>query len=262
MISRTACLAGLGSLALLTALVAARPATPAAPAPRTAPAAKTRTLLSTAATQSFWRRYSCAPLWQLSSSGNSARSGFFGQSGFRIDFALLRVQRDASNPNIYRVEGKSRCLKNIAVPFEGVIVLKQVYQAPAEANTPSRYTVVGTFEFVEQRIARNTGTYRGTVSADVAPDGSSLALTRIEGSSVGLCGYKFEGQWRSTEGEVERVVWADNWRTLASQVFHDFEMGDRMPSINPKYAERGWSRYWDNDEWWAESPAANARLSL
>ncbi|RAK70389.1 hypothetical protein [Hymenobacter edaphi] len=262
MISRTTCLAGLGGWALLTALVAARPAAPAPPVGRAVPAAKTRVLLSATAAQSFWRRYSCAPLWQLSSSGNSARSGFFGRSGFRIDFALLRVQRDADNPHIYRVEGKSRCLKNMAVPFQGVIVLKQVYQAPMEPNTLPRYTVVGTFEFVEQRIARNTGTYRGTVAADVTPEGSRLGLANIEGSPVGFCGYKFEGQWRSTEGEVERVVWADNWRTLAGQIFQDFEIGDRMPSINPKYAERGWSRYWDNDEWWADTPGTSARLSL
>ncbi|MCC3160060.1 hypothetical protein LJ737_22675 [Hymenobacter sp. 15J16-1T3B] len=259
MMFRSACLIGLGSCALLTALLAARPA-PSSGGGRPARAAATtsRTRLSEAAAQSFWRRYSCSRLWQVAPGRVGAQSGFFGRSGFRIDFALLQVQRDAGNPNVYRVEGKSRCLKNIAVPFEGVIVLKQMYQAPAEG--PGRYTVVGTFEFVEERIARNTGTYRGTVAADVAVEGNGLSLTRIEGSPAGGCGFKFEGQWRSTEGEVERVVWADNWRALAQQVFADFEMGDRMPSINPKYRERGWSSFWENDEWWTETPRASLSL--
>lgn len=263
--TRTVCLAGFGAAVLLAGLMAARPAAPGPTAPAAArPAAPRRaSLLSATATQQFWRRHQLNTLLQLDRrNGQGAQSGFFGNDGFRLDVALLQVQRDASNPHVYRVEGKSRCLKKIAVPFQGVIVFSKVYQAPAQAGEPPRYTLVGSFEFEEERIARNTGTYRGTLTTDVQMEDGRLQYSYVEGSPANRCGARYKGQWRSTEGEVETVVWAQNWRALANQVFLDFEVGERMPSINRKYANRGWNQFWENDEWWADSPAATTRISL
>ena len=263
-------LAGLGAWALVgTMLLAARPAAPtrrAASRLLSAPPKKAaaRKLLTGVAAQDFWRHHNLASLWQLNAQqGGRPQPGFFGREGFKIEFALLQVQRVAGQPHLYRVEGKTRCLKNIAVPFSGLIMLRQVYRVPVEAGQPATYTVVGSFEFEEARIARNTGTYRGSVAVDLTNlDGGPLSYAAVAGSPANFCGYKFDGQWRSTGGDVERVVWAAEWRTLAQQLFEDFEVGDRMPAINRKYADRGWSNYWENDEWWADSPAAGAGLSI
>lgn len=258
-------LLGLGGWALLGAgLLAARPAAPEdAPARLgrvSAPPKKpvgARRLLTGAAAQGFWRQHDLAPLWRMDvRQGSRPLPGFFGQEGFKIEFALLQVQRVAGQPHVYRVDGKSRCLKNVAVPFSGAIVLRQVYRGPTEDGQPT-YTIVGSFEFTEARIAPNTGTFRGTVATDLTPlEGGQFSFARVEGSPANACGYKFDGQWRSTGGEVERVVWAAQWRTLARQLFDDFEVGDRMPAISRKYADRGWNNYWENDEWWTDSPGA------
>jgi hypothetical protein len=263
----TTVLGGLGSGALLLGLLAALPvALPLAPA--SVPAARAGATagakgskpLAASATQAFWRQYNLSSLWQLQPGSSRPLNGFFGREGFRIELALLSVRRDAQQPQLYHVQGKSRCLKNLAVPFHGTIQLRQVYQAPADGQNPS-YTVVGSFAFTEAPIARNTGTYRGTFAADLAlVERGRLDYGRVEGSKAGGCGYKFDGQWRSTEGNTEPVVWGQDWRTLGEQFFGDFMMGDRTPSINRKYAERGWNRYWENDEWWADSPGATAQI--
>lgn len=256
------------SIGLLAAHPAAHPAAPGSPSARpgraaAAPKKPASKPLTAAAAQDFWRHHNLAPLWQLQArQGGRPQPGFFGKEGFKMEFALLRVQRVAGQPHVYRVEGKTRCLRNIAVPFSGSIVLRQVYRVPVAAGQPPVHTVVGSFEFEEARIARNTGVFRGTIAADVTVEDGQLITAWAEGSPAASCGYRFSGQWRSPAGDAEPVVWAERWRTLAQQLFDDFEVGDRTPSINRKYADRGWSNYWENDEWWADSPGAGPGLSL
>ena len=50
------------------------------------------------------------------------------------------------------------------------------------------------------------------------------------------------------------MLWANEFAPVASAVLGDFDIGGRMATVNPKYRHYGWTEYFENDEWWAESP--------
>lgn len=243
---------------------AVKPAAKATPKPGAAVKPQPKTAPSPAASkaQAFFRRVNLAPLLRFNpAEGSSAvMNGFYSYEYWRLEFVLLSVKRDAKQPNVYHVRGKSR-LKRRVTPFSGTITLTgyaalpkpNLYDLPYQPWRPA--TVSGTFAFRETSGRR--GVFSGQVDMDVAPDRDrqvrSWCCSPDNETRGG--GILFEGQWRSGKEQVP-VIWKDDLFGLARQILTDFEIGSRDVEINHKYARKGWDTYWENEEWWAESPVA------
>ncbi len=204
-------------------------------------------------------------------------NGFYGPSRYRIELAMLQLTRDARQPTLYHVQGKSR-YKKVIRPFSGTITLAQVVKQPEYSareiaassdwdqleNLPNMYTAIGQYELREASTQRGAGVYCGTVALDfrVEENGQVVQKSR-HGKTLTQGGeLKYAGTWTSnaTSRNVP-VTWVGNFLSYRGpQGFSDFNIGDRGISINPKYAHLGWNNFWENDEWWVDAPPASARL--
>lgn len=86
--------------------------------------------------------------------------------------------------------------------------------------------------------------------------GAVLEKAPTKGSGLVLSGH-----WQEANDKAGRpfLVSSDVF-LLSTGLIDDFGIGDRGAQVNPKYAKLGWSTYWENDEWWADSP--KPKLSL
>lgn len=219
------------------------------------------------------RETDLAPLLQPASytdedgnrSAGQAMSGFFGPEHRRIEFVFTRVQRDAQNPALYHIQGLDRYKKRV-LPLTGTIELQQLAPLQPLEKSPNEltgaYAATGRFELREGGTGSGNGVFRGQVALDFGggqarkPELATWGFTPESMAARGA-GSRFEGQWTSNQtGQQKAVLWADGAGlfTIAQEVFADFKVGERGPEINEKYAKLGWSDYWENDEWWTESP--------
>ncbi|KAA9327513.1 hypothetical protein F0P96_16150 [Hymenobacter busanensis] len=213
----------------------------------------------------FARQYNLATIWQPGADEHSdvSKNGFFGADYYRIEMALLRVERDPQRPELLRVSGKNRFKQRIT-PFSGTITVEQVQPLKFKGTFPDsvhNYTLTGRFVFDENPQVAGAGQFSGTVRAEFEVDahGQATALSYVESDidARESFGYEFKGQWRGANGRQKPVLWADNFYYLAHEVLSDFDIGEREINISPKYVKRGWDRFWENDEWWAEAPTAS-----
>ncbi|RAK70388.1 hypothetical protein [Hymenobacter edaphi] len=195
-----------------------------------------------------------------------AMNGFFGSDHYRIEFVFTRVERDAHNPALYHIRGKDRYKKRVS-PLEGTIELTQLRPLKPLKDYPNSdmtaaYAGTGRFELREGAEGNGSGVFRGKFAVDFGR-GSEQKLELAtwgfteESMAARRAGSRFEGQWISNQTrKTKPVLWADGngLFAIAQDVFADFNVGERGPEINEKYARLGWNTYWENDEWWAETP--------
>ena len=218
--------------------------------------------------------------------------GFFGPDHYRFTVVITEAHRDPQHPTVYQVQGKCRYRKNIR-PFTGTLTIRQVVDADAfysvqdQSFIPVRtdsmsaetwqaayekatgqasfYSLRAQLQWQEAR-AENSGIFEGEAVLNffVAPKhrvgyAGAPALTEGEparGSSLLLRG----ARRNMTTQQVKQFVVADDVFAAAPDVYKDFGTGDRGQEINPKYAKLGWNNYWENDEWWADSPKPGLNL--
>ena len=222
------------------------------------------------------RKHDIGPLLQsVTANGDTAiqvQNGFFGPAGYRIEMALTKMQRDARQPGVFQVQGKSR-YKKVITPFSGTIVITQLLDQPkyspqevaeGSQNQPNMYTAVGNFELREDARQRGAGVFRGKVALDfvIDDDNSVRQMMQTMHTLTQGGGVKYAGTWtNNATGKVQPVVWVENiFAYQGPQVFRDFTVGERDVDFNPKYAKLGWNTYWQNDEWWIDAgkPALHA----
>lgn len=223
-----------------------------------------------AASADFLHRYDLADLLQNKAGQPEeqvqAMNGFYGPDHYRLEVALLRLERDPQHPNHYLVQGKDR-YKGIITPLAGSLTLTKV-RVIQQTNTDTNgkpevlkaYAVSGTYELREDPTTHGAGVFRGRVAVDMMlNEGQPIAETLSDSLSKGGM-TTFDGTWTSlTTGQRKPATWVANlFNYQGPQIASDFFIGERDPSINPKYAKLGWNKFWENDEWWAESPGALA----
>lgn len=221
------------------------------------------------------RRHNLAPLLQAKEEGDSAltvQNGFFGTGRYRIEMAFTSVQRDARQPNVFRVRGKSR-YKKVITPFSGLVTITQLIKQPTytakevaegSQNQPNMYTAIGSYELREDATQRGAGIFRGKVALDVLldQDGSTREMMQTMHTLTQGGGLKYDGSWtNNATGRMQPAMWVRNiFAYQGPQVFSDFTVGERDVDFNPKYAKLGWNTYWQNDEWWVDAPKATVSL--
>ncbi|MGI4862986.1 MAG: hypothetical protein ACRYFZ_03630 [Janthinobacterium lividum] len=218
----------------------------------------------------FLRRYDLADLLQNKEGQPEgqveAMNGFYGPDHYRLEVALLRMERDPQHPNHYLVQGKDR-YKGVITPLAGSLTLTQVrvrQQTVIDENgkpeVTKAYAVSGTYELREDPTTHGAGVFRGRVAVDMMlyegrPVGESLSDSLSKGGMT-----TFDGTWTSlSTGQRKPATWVANlFNYQGPQIASDFFIGERDPSINPKYAKLGWNKFWENDEWWTDSPGTLA----
>jgi hypothetical protein len=246
-----------------------------------------RPLASLAATQAtapiadaatFLASNNLAPLWQADfgqhenqQSRPTILDGFYGAEHRHISVILERVQRDAAQPNVFRVQGRTRYKKNIT-PFDGTITVDVVKPLKAfldldsvEEASARSYTATARFELREDPATNGAGTYQGTAQMDFYRLASGkLDLIRTLPDTdlpTGGGGLLFRGQWMSVRtGRRQAVAFATYAQAVLPDALKDLYIGERDETLNPKYAGLDWSEAWENEEWWAKP--AKPSLSL
>lgn len=227
------------------------------------------------------RKYDLGPLLQTvhptgdSTMQNHAQNGFFGPTHHRIEVVITGARRDSKQPECYYLAGKTR-YRGIIMPFEGMLTIRQLLNQPRwskrelaydhsshDYNHDARYTALGNFVLREDSLRKNSGIFRGKVAIDwgLDSDGNNPGqVSRTDHTLTERGGIKYEGNWTQYgTTNAKEVVWVDDMYGYGQvqhllENFMIFKFGERDPEINPKYAKLGWNTYWENDEWWADSP--------
>jgi hypothetical protein len=215
------------------------------------------------------------------SKGDYALNGFRGKVKYRTEVVVQQVRQDSHNPAVYYLAGLSRTRWQIT-PFQGQVTLETLSREPlpTEAdqayvkewsmsvlsigsvrnpdNEPvARYAVGGRVTLQERGEKGISQIFTGTLVAELAlTKGGKIVLNNpfLHGPSQGG-GLKYEGSWVPSRGSrVQPAVWVSSIIGYSPNIFGDLTIGEREFDFNPKYAKLGWNTYWENDEWWADSP--------
>lgn len=217
----------------------------------------------------------------------SVLDGFFGASPQRLSLAILKATRDSLQPSCYHIVGKARYKQQIT-RFEGEMQFIRVADYydqglllsqggdEFEQDTTSEdghitnaraYSAAATFRLTSPAPATQVLTGQilldfwvmsdGTVGEMHSPaEGIVLEKAPTKGSGLLL-----KGAWHDAAANSQKPFLASRDIFLLSPgIIGDFGIGDRGAEVNPKYAKYGWNTYWENDEWWADSPKVALNL--
>lgn len=231
------------------------------------------------------RGYDLSPLWQNNDGEDRIKpvfEGFFGPDHYHFAMAFTQVTRDANDPAVYHVLGKCRYRQNIR-PFSGQLTVrriadlsypgflqaKSILESRATDSVNGRtYTAHAQLQLREEQ-KENSGIFEGEVLLDfyTVPSQKPNFVTVFDHEGIDErfptrgCGLLLRGKRRNvTTGQIKSFTVAPWVSAVAPDVFKDFMLDERMGEINPKYAKLGWSEYWNNDEWWADSPKPHLNL--
>jgi hypothetical protein len=232
--------------------------------------------------------HNLAVLWQhydtIGVHPNPTFEGYLGPDRYRFAMVFNQVQRDPHNPILYQVKGKCRypTSKNIR-PFSGTLTVRQItnlnypgflqYRAEQfsegiDSLAGRTYTARAQLQLWEEK-KENSGLFEGEVLLDFyiipgqAPD--YVYVFSHEGFDDQLptrgAGLIVQGKRLNlTTGQVKSFLVSPRLAAIAPRIFKDFMLDERMGQINPKYAKLGWAEYWENEEWWADSPKPSLNL--
>ena len=254
---------------------AAQPAWP--PLPQALPATDTLT----PAMRAVLRGHDLAQLWQHPSEAAERQldpfEGFFGPEHYHFALVLTQVTRDAADPAVYHLAGKTRYFPSHGIrPFTGTLTVRQLAALSypgflaAQSRMQSRaadslhgqlYTAHARLQLREVPAA-SSGVFEGEALLDFytvpgQPAGYVYVFDHegtddrlpTRGGNVVLRG----SRRNLTTGQVKPFVVSPDVAAVAPGVLQDFMLDERMGQINPRYARLGWADYWQNDEWWADS---------
>ena len=224
-------------------------------------------------------------LWQNNDGeyrNRPAFEGFFGSDHYHFAMAFTQVTRDPNDPALYHILGKCRYRQHIR-PFSGTLTVRQITDLSYPGFLQSRaviaeraadsvdgrtYSARARLQLQEEH-KENSGIFEGEVLLDfyTVPAQRPNYVTVFEHEGIDErfptrgSGLLLRGNRRNVStGQVKSFSVAPNVATVAPDVFKDFMLNERMGEINPKYAKLGWNEYWNNDEWWADSPKPKLNL--
>ena len=208
--------------------------------------------------------------------------GFFGPDHYHFAMAFTQVERATNDPAVYHVLGKCRYRQNIR-PFSGTLTVRRItdlsypgfLQAKsilenraADSVGGHTYTARAQLQLREEQ-KENSGIFEGEVLLDfyTVPGLQPNLVTVVDHDGIDErfptrgCGLLLRGKRRNVStGQVKSFAVAPWVTAVAPDVFKDFMLDERIGQINPKYARLGWNEYWNNDEWWADSPKPSLNL--
>jgi hypothetical protein len=213
---------------------------------------------------------------------NPSFEGIFGPDDYRFGMVFNEVTRDPADPARYLVRGKCNYHKSKNIrSFSGTLTVRRLvdlkypgflrsvsYPDVADTLQGRLYTAHAQLQLRETPQA-NSGIFEGEVVLDfyVIP-GQPANYVYVHGHE----GYEDQLPTRGgkllvrgkrlnvTTGQVKSFLVGPELGAIAPYIFKDFMLDERMGQVNPKYAKLGWNEYWQNDEWWADSPRPHLNL--
>lgn len=169
--------------------------------------------------------------------------GFIGPTYQRFYLHYTSIQKDATNPCVYRVVGKTRVKMNIC-PFTGTItVLKARLNKAPNADFPQfrEGELTCRVELAEDRRQPGSGTIRGTLTTAFYLDKQGQPqYNLLEIYADGYSNNECTGTWTSyASGQAKTCNWGDFYIPNAGPLrFSDTEF-----QIAPQYRANGWQTY-------------------
>ncbi|MDO7887112.1 hypothetical protein [Hymenobacter cheonanensis] len=261
-------------------------AQPANPLAATQPTLATLADSLTPEMQATLRRVDLSSLWKKA----GVLDGFFGRDPQRLSLVILQAARDSLKPGLFHVAGKARYKKQVS-SFVGLIQVAQLTDYYEQGMLLSQ----GDDDLAY--VADSTNEAGGYIAnARAYSASSSFEFTGAAPSSYLLAGRMLLDFWLNDKGKIgfmnapaegqileksptkgSALVVKGNWQDvpgkpakpfllsrdiflLSPSLIADFGIGDRGAQVNPKYVKQGWRNYWENDEWWADSPKPSLNL--
>jgi hypothetical protein len=216
--------------------------------------------------------------------------GFFDTNPQRLSLTILQATRDSLRPGRFWVMGKTRFKRQIS-RFEGVmqlVSLSDYYEQGlllSQGNDKLTYVADSTLEaggyIANARAYSATASFRFNSPAPAAYVLTGQALLDFWVTDKGVVGFMnapaqgeilekaptkgsglvLRGSWQDIPSKlVKPFLVSQNIFLLSPGLISDFGVGERSAGVNPKYAKLGWASYWQNDEWWADSPKPSLSL--
>jgi hypothetical protein len=228
------------------------------------------------------REYDLSELFRdlkLGSSSLTTIDGFAGKSPERVSLAILKMSRDSLRPNTFHVAGKTRYRKSVT-NFEGSMqvrhlsdfydqgILMTVMDSLSDTLTSHAYTAYAQFNF---KSKNSPAAYKLSGRALLDFWVSSTGKLEFLHSPCAGCidklapargsGLLLQGSWLDVaSGSSKALLISTDVFLISPDLISDFGIGDRGSQVNPKYAKSGWTEYWENEEWWADSPKPSLNL--
>lgn len=231
----------------------------------------------------FFRQHQLTAVLQTATGSQSdyALNGFRGTTRYRTEVVVQQARQDVHNPAVYYLVGLSRT-KGRIMPFEGQVTMETLSYEPLptvadaayvkewsmavlpvgsvvnyNSEPVARYAAGGTVVLRELSKTSVSHIFTGKLVVELALTKAGKVRTSnpfLHGPSQGG-GLKYEGSWvPGRGGRPQPAVWVSSIIGYSPNIFADLTIGEREFDFNPKYAKLGWNTYWQNDEWWADSP--------
>lgn len=181
--------------------------------------------------------------------------GVIGNEHQRIQVKLIRVEKNASNPLMYQMSGKTMVHGNVC-DFDGLIVIEKVFEVKrvddeyANKGIMRQGVLIGRYDFRENKKQPHTGTFNGHVFTKwfITRDGN-VHYDNMDSVADGYMNNAFVGTWKRYNVDDERICnWGD-YRVPNANLDFDIGAGDFSPSS--KYLPFGWENYEKEIlEWW------------
>lgn len=203
---------------------------------------------------------------------NLLMEGFYGPDHYRISFFFSKVRRDSLHPEVYHIWGKNRYKKVITL-FEGTCTVSRFAALPDTAYMENSrqlraYTAFAEYTLREDPSTKGAGVYSGKAMLDFAVNSRNQARqVTFTGIDLGLknptkgSGLLFQGVWRDNRtGRQQPASWSSNFLVIVPKALEKIGLGSRADTIYPELAKYGWNEWYENDEWWADSPKPSLNL--
>ncbi len=178
--------------------------------------------------------------------------GFIGVNYQRLQIVFTSLNRDASNPNVYRVTGYD-VMKKHRCDFTGEVTVSRIVVGPPfnydeeeggydTAGRKSQGSIEARYQLREDPIQKNAGVFEGTMSVDVYVDAKDkLIYDDLDASSDGYDNDRYIGTWTKYGPKLIRKTanWGE-WRVPNSG---DLDGGAGEFDPNDKYRRNGWDDY-------------------
>jgi hypothetical protein len=247
------------------------------------------TVLDTAVAKELMNKVDVTALLSSRYDGGRIYNGFFGEDNYRIEFYINKVDKDAGNPLLIRVAGKTRYKKQIT-PFVGTITLDKIYgfrdlsydyqeflqyHDSGDVYTMDTlqfsYHTRGSFVFAEDKNANGSGVFAGSFFMDFrksdeqeVQDGYDKYYLKYQSDNdTRKSGLLMEGEWEDyAHSKKKHVLASQDLFIFANDILEDFSYGEREIEINKKYHALGWDNYWEAEEWWNDEGDNKAKAQL
>lgn len=202
---------------------------------------------------------------------NLLMEGFYGPGHHRISFYFSKVRRDSLHPEVYHIWGKNR-YKKVVTPFKGTCTVTHFAALPdtveMESGQLHAHTAFAEYTLREDPSTKGAGVYSGKALLDFAVNSHSQARqVTFTGIDLGLgnptkgSGLLFQGVWRDNRtGRQQPASWSSNFLVIVPKALEKIGLGSRADTIYPELAKYGWNEWYENDEWWADSPTPSLNL--